>query len=91
MAKGYILLVCSTDTCQYPKRYLMKLYGGIDLHATSNYLGIIDGQDRRVFKKKLRNEPQAILKTLDQFKDEILGVVVESTFNWYWLVTAVRL
>lgn len=49
-------------------------------------MGIIDGQDRRVFKKKLRNEPQAILKTLEPFKDEIVGVVVESTFNWYWLV-----
>ena len=64
----------------------MALYGGIDLHASSNNLGIIDGQDRRVFKKKLRNEPQAILKTLAPFKDEIVGVVVESTFNWYWLV-----
>lgn len=64
----------------------MALYGGIDLHASSNHLGIIDGQDRRVFKKKLRNEPQAILKTLEPFKDEIVGVVVESTFNWYWLV-----
>jgi transposase len=64
----------------------MALYGGIDLHASSNHLGIIDSKDRKVFKKKLRNEPQLILKTLEPFKEEVVGVVVESTFNWYWLV-----
>ena len=64
----------------------MALYGGIDLHSSSSHFGIIDDQDRRVFKKKLRNEPQLILKTLEPFKEELFGVVVESTFNWYWLV-----
>jgi transposase len=64
----------------------MALYGGIDLHSSSNHLGIIDDQDKRVFKKKLRNEPQLILKTLEPFKEDLVGVVVESTFNWYWLV-----
>jgi transposase len=64
----------------------MALYGGIDLHSSSSHFGIIDGQDRRVFKKKLRNEPQVILRTLEKFKEDLVGVVVESTFNWYWLV-----
>jgi len=61
----------------------MALYGGIDLHSSSSYLGIIDAQDRRVFKKKLRNEPQGILRTLEKFKENLVGIVVESTLNWY--------
>ena len=64
----------------------MGLYGGIDLHSSSSHLGIIDAQDRRVFKKKLRNEPQVILRTLEKFKEDLVGVVIESTFKWYWLV-----
>ena len=33
----------------------MELYGGFDLHARNNYLGIIDEQDTRVFNRKLPN------------------------------------
>ena len=32
------------------------------------------------------NKPDEILAELESFKDEIIGIVVESTFNWYWLV-----
>jgi transposase len=64
----------------------MELYAGIDLHSTSNYLGILDREDRRIFKKKLPNEPDAILSALGRYKKDLMGVVVESTFNWYWLV-----
>lgn len=64
----------------------MKLYAGIDLHSNNNYLGIIDAKDRRVFKKKLPNDPKRILEALKPYRKEIVGVVVESTFNWYWLV-----
>jgi len=64
----------------------MELYAGIDLHSTSNYLGILDREDRRIFKKKLPNKPDAILGALGSYKKDLIGVVVESTFNWYWLV-----
>jgi transposase len=64
----------------------MKLYAGIDLHSTNNYIGIIDEQDRRVFKQKLSNSLGSILVSLEPFKENLTGVVVESTFNWYWLV-----
>jgi len=36
--------------------------------------------------QKLRNDPELILRTLEPFKEDLVGVVVESTFNWYWLV-----
>lgn len=64
----------------------MGLYAGIDLHSTSSNLGIIDENDNRIFKKKVPNDPQRILETLDPYRKEISGIVVESTYNWYWLV-----
>ncbi len=64
----------------------MSLYCGIDLHANNNYIGILDENDRRVHNKKLRNNLEAVLRELEPFKKELKSVVVESTFNWYWLV-----
>lgn len=64
----------------------MGLYAGCDLHAKSNYWGILDETRKRVFKKKLGNDPEQILEMLGRFNGELVGVVVESTFNWYWLV-----
>ena len=64
----------------------MELYGAFDLHSNNNYLGIIDSNDKRIYKKKLPNDPQIILTTLEPYKDNLEGLVVESTFNWYWLV-----
>jgi len=64
----------------------MKHYGGIDLHSNSSYLGIMDEDDRKVFQKKLPNELCEVLKVLKPYKKKMEGIVVESTFNWYWLV-----
>jgi len=64
----------------------VKLYAGVDLHSNNNYLGIIDQKDKRVYKKKLPNELPAVLEELEPYREELEGIVVESTFNWYWLV-----
>jgi transposase len=64
----------------------MRLYAGIDLHSSNNYLGILNQEDKRIYKKKLSNDLRKVLTALEPFKEEIEGVVVESTFNWYWLV-----
>ena len=64
----------------------MKLYVGIDLHSTNSQLAILDETERRVFKKRLPNHSQVILDALSPFQQEIEDIVVESTFNWYWLV-----
>jgi len=37
-------------------------------------------------QKRVPNHLELILKTLDPFRDQITGFVVESTYNWYWLV-----
>jgi transposase len=64
----------------------MRLYAGCDLHSSNTYLGIRDENGKRVFEKKLANDPEVIVNILKQFKNEITGIVVESTYNWYWLV-----
>ena len=64
----------------------MGLYTGFDLHSSNTYVGIIDEDGKRIWKKKLRNDPSLISSTLRQFKEDIVGIVVESTYNWYWLV-----
>ena len=66
----------------------MQLYCGIDLHAKNSYLAIIDEQRQRIFKRNVTNDRQAILSFLAPYKPELAGIVVESTFNWYWLVDA---
>ena len=64
----------------------MSLYVGIDLHSKSNHLAIIDEERKRIMKKKLANDPELILKVLSPYQSQITGIVVESTYNWYWLV-----
>ncbi len=64
----------------------MSYFVGIDLHSDNSYIGVIDKKDSGIFGKKLPNDLGLILKELKPFKKEIEGIVVESTYNWYWLV-----
>src|SRR2546425_13037391 len=64
----------------------MKLYGAIDLHSTNNVTVVIDEQDRVVYQKRLPNDLALILKEVSVYQTELQGIVVESTYNWYWLV-----
>ena len=64
----------------------MKKYSGIDLHSNNSVVVVADEEDRIVFQKRLANKLDEILMALAPHKEEIVGVVVESTYNWYWLV-----
>jgi transposase len=64
----------------------MALYCGIDLHSTNHVVVVIDEEDRRVVDKRLPNSLERTLSLLAPYREEIAGVAVESTFNWYWLV-----
>jgi len=64
----------------------MQLYAGLDLHSRNTYIGIMDKEFKRVFGKRVSNDLPLILKTLDPFQDQLQGLAVESTYNWYWLV-----
>ncbi len=64
----------------------MKYYGGIDLHSNNVVIAIVDEQGAIKARKRINNELHQILLFLSRFKADLAGLVVESTFNWYWLV-----
>ena len=47
---------------------------------------LLNDQDQVIYEKRLPNHLPAILEPLRRHQGEIEGVVVESTYNWYWLV-----
>lgn len=69
-----------------PEEPTIKLYIAADLHSNSHFLTIIDEQDRRTLEKRLPNDLAVTLRTLEPYRADLVGVAVESTFNWYWLV-----
>ena len=64
----------------------MSLYGGIDLHANNSVVVILNEQDEVLYRKRLPNALSTILGQLAPYQTALQGLVVESTYNWYWLV-----
>jgi transposase len=72
------------------RRCHMESYAGIDLHSSNSYLGVIDTHDNRLFGKRLPNKLDTIRSALKPFGKGLAGIVVESTYNWYWLVDGLQ-
>ncbi len=51
-------------------------------------LALLDEDERLVYRRRLPNDAAAILEALSPYREAIVGLVVESTYNWYWLVDA---
>ena len=68
----------------------MSYFTGLDLHSTNTMIGVMNDQKVRVFRKRTPNKISAILEHLEHYKSDMVGVVVESTFNWYWLVDGLQ-
>src|SRR5919108_2544238 len=64
----------------------MPLYGGIDLHANNSVVVLLNEQDEVIYQKRLPNDLLMLLGQLAPYQAEVKGLVVESTYNWYWLV-----
>jgi transposase len=64
----------------------MPLYGGIDLHANNSVVVVLNELDEVIYQKRLANDLPTLLGQLAPYHAELQGVVVESTYNWYWLV-----
>jgi transposase len=64
----------------------MRLYAGDDLHSNNNVLAVIDETGATVYRKRLPNELDVILRALKPYRKRLAGIAVESTFNWYWFV-----
>jgi transposase len=65
-------------------------YSGIDLHSDNNVLGVIDSTGKRLSIKRLPNDLETVKKALKPFAADLEGIVVESTYNWYWLVDGLQ-
>lgn len=61
-------------------------YCGIDLHSNNSFVVVTDENDKVLTSRRCPNDLQKILALLAPHRDGIVGVVVESTYNWYWLV-----
>lgn len=64
----------------------MKKYIGIDLHSNNSVVVVTDEEDRIIYQRRLPNNLNEILTALAPHRNETVGVVVESTYNWYWLI-----
>ena len=65
-------------------------YSGIDLHSNNCFVVISDDADRVLVSRRVKNELSQILGLLAAHQADISGVVVESTYNWYWLVDGLQ-
>jgi transposase len=68
----------------------MKVYSGIDLHSNNSVVLVSDEADRVLYQRRLPNELSGVLQALEPYRQELQGVVVEATYNWYWLVDGLR-
>lgn len=59
---------------------------GIDLHSNNSFVVVTDETDKVLVSRRCPNELTKILALLAPHRIELAGVVVESTYNWYWLV-----
>jgi hypothetical protein len=61
-----------------------KFYCGVDLHARSMFIQILDANGKTVFEQDLPAEPEAFLKAIKPYrKGPVVGC--ECMFAWYWL------
>ncbi|WP_213309011.1 IS110 family transposase [Paraburkholderia sacchari] len=64
----------------------MDKFCGIDLHSNNSVIVVSDEADRVLYQRRLPNDPIQIRAALATHRGDLVGVVIEATFNWYWLV-----
>lgn len=62
------------------------LFCGIDLHSNNSFVVVSDDSDKVLLSKRLPNNLMDVCAALGPYRQELSGIVVESTYNWYWLV-----
>jgi transposase len=66
----------------YTKQH--QTYCGIDLHARTMYVCILNQAGEIVFHQNMKASPDAFLRTITPYRADIV-VAVECIFTWYWL------
>ena len=57
---------------------------GIDLHARSLYVCILDDTGQTLVHKNVKASPDALLKLIAAYQDDLI-IGVECMFSWYWI------
>src|SRR6266436_5667876 len=66
----------------YTKQH--RYYCGIDLHARSMYVCILDPQGEILLHRNMPCAPELFLKAVAPYRED-MAVAVECIFTWYWL------
>jgi transposase len=61
-----------------------RFYCGVDLHARTMFVHVVDHKGKAVFERDLPADPQAFLRAIKPFRKDLV-VGVECMFAWYWL------
>jgi len=61
-----------------------QYYCGIDLHARTMYVCILNRDGEIVLHKNMPSTPACFLKAIAPYREDI-AVAVECIFTWYWL------
>lgn len=61
-----------------------KYYCGIDLHANTMYVCILDQAGDVKFHKNMRTDRQLFLEKIAPFRENLV-VMVKCIYTWYWL------
>ncbi len=64
-------------------------YCGIDLHAKTMYLCILDREGQILLHQNVRSRPEAFLAAMAPYREDLV-VAVECMFTWYWLADLCR-
>ena len=66
----------------YTKQH--PFYCGIDLHARTMYVCILDQAGETLLHHNMTATPEALLKAIAPYRDQIV-LAAECMFTWYWL------
>jgi transposase len=66
----------------YTKQH--EFYCGIDLHAKTMYLCIINQEGDILLHRNMRTDPEVFQRAIAPYRQDIV-VAVECIFTWYWI------
>lgn len=61
-----------------------QFYCGIDLHARTMYVCILDQAGETLLHRNMKATPEALLKAIAPYRDQLV-MAAECMFTWYWL------
>ena len=61
-----------------------QFYCGIDLHARTMYLCILNQAGDTLLHKNINTKAEQLLRTIDPYRENLV-VAAECIFTWYWL------